>query len=351
MDDQWTEIADAIQSSDPEQVNEALNQIKQMDADERARLFDVGFDELRTIYADSDDGYVRQSVVRVIEQLTPGMAATFLIEDEDRLTDKTGEGLQQRIDAICGFLLETIEDEDGRVRQSTKRGLKDVYRSYDALGDDDTLATLATELDDRAEQSSGKRLDHLLDTKEDAEFFLQSDEARLMQGLQRLVDRSQDTQSSSRADTDRQNSHAFGLQSPSTKLPEPLESVLPDTAVPIHELRALEERDEVVHIIILLPIETGFGAVSERFMIQYVDAGYILENIPEQGWEVIEQIDGGDKSETELLAALASEARNWHAEIADIAAAASGLRFDEAGIEAMNTTLNQELRQKGYTDL
>jgi hypothetical protein len=351
MDDQWAGIADAIQSSDPEQVNEALDRIKQMDPDERARLFDVGFDELRTIYADSDDGYVRQSTVRIIEQLTPGMAATFLIEDEDRLTDETGEGLQQRIDAICGFLLETIEDEDGRVRQSTKRGLKDVYRSYDAFEDDDTIASLVTELDDRAEQSSGKQHDHLLDTKEDAEFFLQSDEARLMQGLQRLSDRSQDTQSASRAENDRWNSHAFGLQNPSAKLPEPLESVLPDTAVPVHELRALEERDNVVHVVILLPIETGFGVVSERFMIQYVDAGYILENIPEQGWEVIEQIDGMDKSETELLAALASEARDWHAEIADIAAMASGQRFDEAGIEAMNATLNQELRQKGYSDL
>jgi hypothetical protein len=134
-------------------------------------------------------------------------------------------------------------------------------------------------------------------------------------------------------------------------LPEPLESVLPDTAVPIHELRALEERDRVEHVVILLPIETGFGAVSERFIIQYVDEGYILENIPEQGWEVIEWVDGGDKSETELLAALASEARDWHTEIANIAAAASGRTFNEASIEAMNATLNQELQQKGYGNL
>ena len=46
-------------------------------------------------------------------------------------------------------------------------------------------------------------------------------------------------------------------------LPEPLWSVLPETAVPVADLRALEERDDVVHVVILLSLETGFGAVSE----------------------------------------------------------------------------------------
>ena len=41
-------------------------------------------------------------------------------------------------------------------------------------------------------------------------------------------------------------------------LPEPLWSVLPETAVPVRDLRAFEERDEVVHVIILLSLETGF---------------------------------------------------------------------------------------------
>jgi hypothetical protein len=192
MNDRWAEIADAIRSSDPDQVNDGLDRIKEMDADERAQLFDVGFDELTTIYMNSDDGYVRQSSVRVTKPLIPGTAAAFLINDEDR-PDETAERLQKRIDAICGFLLDTIHDEDGRVRQSTKRSLKDIYRSYDALEDDDTIAALVAELDDHTKQSSGKQRDHLLDTKEDAEFFLQSDGARLMQGLQRLADRSKNS--------------------------------------------------------------------------------------------------------------------------------------------------------------
>jgi hypothetical protein len=189
MNDQWTEIADAIRSSDPDQVNEAIDRINDMDADERARLFDIGFDELTRIYANSDDGYVRQSTVRVTKQLTLSMVAAFLTEDGDAVDER-----KERTDTICGFLLETIQDEDGRVRQSTKRALKDVYRSYDALEDTETIAALATELGELAEEYEGKQRKHLLETKEDAEFFLQSGGARIMQGLKRMVNRSNDTQ-------------------------------------------------------------------------------------------------------------------------------------------------------------
>lgn len=193
MNDQWTEITDAIRSSDPDQVNKAIDRIKDMDPDERARLFDTGFDELTRIYADSDDGYIRQSTVRVVERLNPGLVAVFLLEDDEH-SGEAVEGMEQRIDASCGFLLETIQDEDGRVRQSTKRALKDVYRSYDALEDTETIAALATELGELAEEYEDKQRKHLLETKEDAEFFLQSGGTRLVQGLQRMVDRSKDTQ-------------------------------------------------------------------------------------------------------------------------------------------------------------
>jgi hypothetical protein len=121
-------------------------------------------------------------------------------------------------------------------------------------------------------------------------------------------------------------------------LPEPLWSVLPETAVPVADLRALEERDEVVHIIILLSIETGFGAVSERFMIQLEDDGFLLENF-HPGWQIVEEVDGEDKTEEELLAALASAARDWHAEITEISGAMTGQHFDEKTVEAMNVEL------------
>ena len=63
-------------------------------------------------------------------------------------------------------------------------------------------------------------------------------------------------------------------------LPGPLYSVLPETAVPVADLRELEEYEDIVHVLLLLSIETGFGAVCERFAIQFEETGYVLKNFP-----------------------------------------------------------------------
>ena len=188
MDDRWNDIVAAVESSDSDRVNDALEEIKSMDRDERVRLFDAGFEDLTEIYAESDDGYVRQSTVRITEQFVPGAAIEFLVADNPEMADQ----LSQQVDAICGFALEAIEDEDGRVRNSTKRALKDVYRSYDGLGDDETIEALVAELESMAEDAPDDRRKHLLETKEDAEFFLQPAGTRLVSGLERIMERSRD---------------------------------------------------------------------------------------------------------------------------------------------------------------
>lgn len=141
-----------------------------------------------------------------------------------------------------------------------------------------------------------------------------------------------------------------GADGDKNPLPEPLWSVLPETAVPVADLRELEERDDVVHVIILLSLETGFGRVCERFMIQFEDTGYVLENF-HPGWQVVDQVDGEDRTEEELLANLAAAARNWHAEIAEMSGAMTGQHFDEETVEAMHMELDAELEQKGYGHL
>jgi len=133
-------------------------------------------------------------------------------------------------------------------------------------------------------------------------------------------------------------------------LPEPLYSVLPETAIPVADLRELEERDRVVHVIPLLSLETGFGAVCERFAIQFEDTGYVIENF-QPGWQIVEEVDGVDKTEEELLAALADAVREWHAEIAEISGAVTGQHFDEETVEAMHVELEAELEGKGYGHL
>ncbi|GAB3696041.1 hypothetical protein GCM10028858_07230 [Halorubrum pallidum] len=82
-----------------------------------------------------------------------------------------------------------------------------------------------------------------------------------------------------------------GIDESGPLLPDPLYSVLPETAVPVADLRELEENEDIVHVIPLLSIETGFGAVCERFAIQFEETGYVLENF-QQGWQIVEEVDG-----------------------------------------------------------
>jgi hypothetical protein len=133
-------------------------------------------------------------------------------------------------------------------------------------------------------------------------------------------------------------------------LPEALQGELPETAVPLGDLRDLEDRDEVVHVISLLSLETDSGAVCERCMIQLEDAGYVLENM-QPGWQVVGFVDGTDKSEAELLGALVQLARDWHADIAELSGAVTGQHVDEDTVEAMHVELEAELERIGYGHL
>ena len=185
MEQRWDEFAVDIRSGDSEQVNETIDEIEELDLDERVLLFETCFDELTSIYAQSDDGYVRQSTVRVAERLTPGIALVFAVAESDRSIETDVDTVRQQTDEIGGFLLEALTDEDGRVRQSAKRGLKDVFRTYDSLEDEETIEALAVELDEMATEYSDKRRKHLLEAKEGAEFFLQPGFGRLLEGFQK----------------------------------------------------------------------------------------------------------------------------------------------------------------------
>jgi len=185
MEQRWDVFAADIRSGDSEQVTETIDEIEELDLEERIQLYETCFDELTAIYADSEDGYVRQSTVRVAERLTPGIALVLAVAESDRSIEADIETVREQTDAIGGFLLEALTDEDGRVRQSAKRGLKDVFRTYDSLEDEETIEAFAVELDEMAAEYSDKRRKHLVEAKEDAEFFLQSGFGRLLEGFQK----------------------------------------------------------------------------------------------------------------------------------------------------------------------
>ena len=186
MERSWDEFADALKSGEPDQVDAAIEDVKSLDPDDRADLFEQWFEDLSALYADHEDGYVRQSVVRVAEQFAFGLmpAVVRTPEDEGEL-----ERISEQTDTLCGFMLEALTDEDGRVRQSAKKGLQDVFRTYDALEESETLEALAAELDEMADEYSESRRKHLLEAKDDALFHQQSGFARLAKGLHEELNR------------------------------------------------------------------------------------------------------------------------------------------------------------------
>ncbi len=185
MSDRWNGFEDALESGEPDRVNDVLEELTQREIDERFQLLERCFDELTALYAESDDGYVRQSTIRVIDRLAPGISLVFAAVNDDRSSAVTVESVREQTDHIAGFLLEAMTDEDGRVRNSAKRALKDVFRTYDSLEDEETIEALAAELEALATEYSDKRQKHLLEAKADAEFFTQSGFERLAEGLEK----------------------------------------------------------------------------------------------------------------------------------------------------------------------
>ena len=193
MEDRWAGFATALESGEPDRVNGVIDEIKAMDLGERLDLFDVCFDEMTEIYA-ADDGYVRQSVARVGERLVPTVATVAAVRDPDRPIGADEATVRYQTDALCGFFLVAITDDDGRVRKAAKRGLKHVARTYWSLEDEETVAALGDELKRMAAEYSGRRREHLLEAKANAETFLEPPMERVINGLQRKFEESRHTE-------------------------------------------------------------------------------------------------------------------------------------------------------------
>ena len=183
MTSQWEEFAPEIRSGDADRINTVVDELNEMGVTERAEVFEDCFAGVTDLYDSHEDGYVRQSCVRVVEQLAPKLPAAVNLQSPE-VESPPAETVHDQTDAVCGFLLEALTDEDGRVRQSAKRALQDCIRTYDALEETETIEGLLEELETMAADASGKQEQHLHEAREDAEFFLQSGIGRLIQGFQ-----------------------------------------------------------------------------------------------------------------------------------------------------------------------
>jgi len=109
-------VADGLATGDTDETNRIIDTIDDLDTTGRYRLYDDLFDACRPVFEDAEDGYVRQSVVRALREAYPGVERTpggvdgFDVEDAFR-TDVAAQR-----DRYVAFLLDALDDPDGRVR-------------------------------------------------------------------------------------------------------------------------------------------------------------------------------------------------------------------------------------------
>lgn len=187
MPQSWDEFRDDTASGDEERVNRVIEKIGEWDIDECVRSFEDCFDGVRTLYGASDDGYVRQLCVRVASEFSPGLAAAVSLQGE-QAANPDRETVVDQTDALCGFFLEAMTDADGRVRQPTKQGLQDIFRTYDALEERDTIEAVRAELGDMATRYDAKRREHLEEAKRTANATLDSPLTRMVRDVADRLD-------------------------------------------------------------------------------------------------------------------------------------------------------------------
>jgi len=134
------EFIEEVTSGDPDRVNATLEEIREMELEERADLFVACFDDLVRLYEEGD-GYQRLSIVRFLRDLSlPQLPA----ENRDKLWE---------------FYLEAIQDDDGRVRRSTGKGIHGFATQNQYRGEE--VEPLKADVERVAEEHSGEKRKHI----------------------------------------------------------------------------------------------------------------------------------------------------------------------------------------------
>jgi len=117
MDRPPESFAEALASGDTDRVNEAIDEIEAVDKADRVEPYPELFEACYPIY-ESADGYVRQSVVRFLRDAYPLLEIRIAGSETARVDGYTVDDLTEHRTRLVEFLLEALEDDDGRVRKA-----------------------------------------------------------------------------------------------------------------------------------------------------------------------------------------------------------------------------------------
>ncbi len=123
MNESPTWYADALESGESDRVNEAIDRIEAIDATDRVPVYEDLFDACRPVY-ESDDGYVRQSVVRFLRDAYPRLELRLGASTAESVEGYTLDELSEQRTSLLKFLLEALTDDDGRVRRAAVDGIE-----------------------------------------------------------------------------------------------------------------------------------------------------------------------------------------------------------------------------------
>jgi hypothetical protein len=169
MDRSPESFAEDLSSGDTDRVNEAIDAVETVDTAERVERYPALFDACYPVYG-SDDGYVRQSVVRFLRDAYPMLELQIAASETESVDGYTIDDLTGNRTRLVEFLFEALEDDDGRVRRAAVDG-------FDTLG----VAIDLAELD--AEKQA------LVETLEDLASTLPAEKAEHAEEAKRSVDR------------------------------------------------------------------------------------------------------------------------------------------------------------------
>ncbi|QLH76169.1 hypothetical protein HZS55_02105 [Halosimplex rubrum] len=164
MDRTPESFAEALASGDTGRVNEAIDTIEAVDSAVRAEQYAALFDACYPVY-ESDDGYVRQSVVRFLRDAYPMLELTIAASETERIDGYTIDDLRENRTRLVEFLLEALEDDDGRVRTAAVDGFDTLGVAIDLAEIDAEKQVLLEELDDRTSDLPEEKAKHVEEAK------------------------------------------------------------------------------------------------------------------------------------------------------------------------------------------
>lgn len=156
-------FADALWSGESDQVNRAVDHVKNIELEERAALFDDCFEVCREIY-ENGDGYQRQSAIRFAAELYPRLAYRAIgaeFTDDALPGEHTVEETATHRSRLRGLYLEALADDDGRVRRAAAKAIKELALTAEMIGADEELRTMLEELHTLAAQQPESKAKHI----------------------------------------------------------------------------------------------------------------------------------------------------------------------------------------------